>query len=311
MYREHRNVMSKLSKLKTLLKNERAHVNSLSNLYNEGRFELRNINKLPNGRRWTRSGQGICLIHLQAKPRLYTYLRLPSIRTLKSVLASIPFECGMIKPVLEHLKNCRPESMDELDRCCTLIFDEVSLSRGFYYDSHQQKVYGFEDLGTLGRNENAANHALVFMVRGIKKNYKMPVGFFFTKDTIKTNALKDLIVDAVKQLQGIGLSIIATVCDQGATNRAAITALTTEHTDDKPSPYHFAVNGERIFTIFDVPHLLKNTRNALLDCHIQFELNKLAKFQYMKAAFDIDQSKRTYKLLHKLKESYFNFKDSF
>ncbi|KAJ8976092.1 hypothetical protein NQ317_011581 [Molorchus minor] len=125
MYREHRN-------LKTLLKNERAHVNSLSNLYNEGRFEfieeslnevskdfinsqLRNINKLPNGRRWTVRDKAFALSIYKRSPRLYTYFE-----TLKSVLASIPFECGMIKPVLEHLK-LQTESMDELDRCCTLI----------------------------------------------------------------------------------------------------------------------------------------------------------------------------------------------
>ncbi|KAJ8979110.1 hypothetical protein NQ317_014122 [Molorchus minor] len=183
MYREHRNVTSKLSKLRNLLNNERAHVNSLRNLYNDGRFQFieENLNELP------------------------------SVRTLKEVLAAIPFECGMIQPVLEHLR-LQTEKMDELDRCCTLIFDEISLSCGFHYDVHQQKVYGFEDLGILGRNDNVANHALVFMIRGVKKNYKMPVGFFFTRDTIKTVALKDLIVDAIKQLQGIGLDV-ATVCD--------------------------------------------------------------------------------------------------
>ncbi|KAJ8966123.1 hypothetical protein NQ314_003730 [Rhamnusium bicolor] len=287
MYREHRNVTSKLAKLRTLLKNERAHVNSLRNLFNDGRFQfieeslnevskdfinshLRNVGRPPNGRRWTVRDKAFALSIYKRSPRLYRYLRvyfqLPSIRTLKDVLSAIPFECGMIKPVLEHLK-LQTEKMDELDRCCTLIFNEVSLSRGFYYESHRQKICGFEDLGTLGRNENAANHALVFM---------------------------DLIIDAIEQLQGIGLSIVATVCDQGATNRAAVTAVTREHTDDKPSPYHFVVNGERVYTIFDVPHLLKNTRNALLHCHIQFEINKLAKFEHMQAAFNVDQIKRSW-----------------
>ncbi|KAJ8959567.1 hypothetical protein NQ314_006216 [Rhamnusium bicolor] len=194
-------------------------------------------------------------------------MSLPSIRILKDVLSAIPFECGMIKLVLEHLK-LQADKMEELDRCCTLIFDEVSLSRGFYYESHRQKICGFGDLGTLGQNEKMLRTMLVFMVKGIKKSYKMPVSFFFTKDTIKTSALKDLIIDAIEQLQGIGLCIVATVCDQGATNRAAVTALTREHTDDKPSPYHFVVNGERVYIIFDVAHLLKNTRNAL-HCHIQ------------------------------------------
>lgn len=70
MYKVHRNVTSKLSKLKSLLKNERAHVTSLKNLYNDGRFtfieenlnqvtkdfincQLKNANKPPTGRRWS------------------------------------------------------------------------------------------------------------------------------------------------------------------------------------------------------------------------------------------------------------------
>jgi hypothetical protein len=78
----------------------------------------------------------IRLLHYQCirkSPRLYRYLQayfqLPSTRTLKHLLSKIPFECGLNKPVIENLK-LHVESMDELDLCCTLIFDEVSLYKG-------------------------------------------------------------------------------------------------------------------------------------------------------------------------------------
>jgi hypothetical protein len=100
------------------------------------------------------------------------------------------------------------------------------------------------------------------------------------------------------------------VCDQGSTNRAAIKELCGANTD-RPSPYYFVVNGNRICTIFDVPHLLKNTRNALIDCAIEFSNKKHAKFEHIQAAFNFDQQIRTYKHLPKLKNEYFNFKDSF
>ena len=61
------------------------------------------------------------------------------------------------------------QSLDELDRCCTLMFDEMSLCSGLYYERHKQKVCGFEDLGPLGTTSNCANHVLVFMIRGMRK----------------------------------------------------------------------------------------------------------------------------------------------
>jgi hypothetical protein len=53
----------------------------------------------------------------------------------------------MIKPVVENLK-VQVEDMDQLDRCCTLIFDEVSLSKGFYYETCKQRICGFKDLAS-------------------------------------------------------------------------------------------------------------------------------------------------------------------
>ena len=48
-----------------------------------------------------------------------------------------------------------------------------------------------------------------------------------------------MIVAVITEL---GLNVVATVCDQGTTNRVAIKALTQKYTDDKPSPYHFVPN---------------------------------------------------------------------
>jgi hypothetical protein len=148
------------------------------------------------------------------------------------------------------------------------------------------------------------------MVRGIRKNYKQTVAYYFTRDTVKTHQLKQIIVYIIKQLQEVGLNVVATVCDQGSTNRTAIKELCGENRD-RPSPFFFVVDGKRICTIFDVPHLLKNTRNALIDCAIEFSNKKHAKFEHIQAAFNLDQQTRTYRLLPKLKNEYFNFKDSY
>ncbi|CAH1996129.1 unnamed protein product [Acanthoscelides obtectus] len=106
-----------------------------------------------------------------------------------------------------------------------------------------------------------------------------------------------------------GLYVVATVSDQGTTNRAALKALCAENRD-RPSPYNSVVNGQKIVTICDVPHLLKNTRNALISNGIEFERGKIARFKYIEGAYNLDQEKRTYRMLPKLRPEYFNFQNT-
>lgn len=48
----------------------------------------------------------------------------------------------------------------------------------------------------------------------------------------------------------------------------------------------------------------------MLRCIIKFAEDKVAKFQYIKNAFDVEQN-FPFKLLYKLKKHYYNFKDSY
>ena len=79
---------------------------------------------------------------------------------------------------------------------------------------------------------------------------------------------------------------------------------------DDVSVSYFSVNGKPIVLMFDVPHLLKNTRNAMLRCNIAFDDDKIAKFEYIQQVFEHDQRK-SFKTLKNLEPSFFNFKDTY
>ena len=102
------------------------------------------------------------------------------------------------------------------------------------------------------------NHAGVFMVRGVTKNWKQPIGFFLTHGTMAPLVLVEKIKECIGKLQNIGLKPIVFVSDQGSNNRSAINSLGV--TIENP---HFTVNGQKIHVLFDAPHLLKNIRNNL------------------------------------------------
>ena len=122
--------------------------------------------------------------------------------------------------------------------------DEVKLTRGVHYGNSNQIIIGYEDLGDIGQSLRQADHALVLMARGARKRYKQPIAYYFTKGTVSSEHLKQIIVTAVPQLENMGLHILATVCDQGPTNVGATNQLCNETVNDTPSGTFFVVDEE-------------------------------------------------------------------
>ncbi len=100
------------------------------------------------------------------------------------------------------------------------------LKKMFFYKSSTDAVEGKENLGSDSENSNLlANHANVFMVRSISEKWKQPMGYFLTNGTMSLKTIKAKVIGAITLLQGIGVDPRVLVCDQGANNRSAITAL--------------------------------------------------------------------------------------
>ncbi|KAJ3640332.1 hypothetical protein Zmor_003639 [Zophobas morio] len=330
LYNVHRTAQSRITKLKEQLAKERDQVKKLRKLYESKQLEvidtelntinktfincqLQNHLKVSSGKRYTKEMKLFALTMYKRSPRLYKYMQvhfeLPSPRVLKRVLNGVVFDIGFNNNLLQCLK-VEVSRMHELDRYCTLMFDEIKLSSILHYEKYRQIIMGYEDLGYLGRFNKNADHALVFMARGVRKRWKQPIAYFFTWKTIKTPHLKQIVVRCVQELRSIGLNVVTTVCDQGATNRGAMSQLCRETVNDTPSMTHFVVDDVAVNTMYDLGHLMKSTRNALLDNEIRFEDHKSAKFEHIVTVFELDQ-KNTYKILPKLKPEHFNFKNSY
>ena len=75
--------------------------------------------------------------------------------------------------------------MTEEARQCVLIFDGISVKKGLNYARHADTVMGYVDLGEEGRKTEVASQGLVFMLKGIYENWKMPIAYYLTS---KANA---------------------------------------------------------------------------------------------------------------------------
>ncbi|KAK3921540.1 DNA transposase [Frankliniella fusca] len=255
------------------------------------RGELRNFRKKPRGRNWTLDDKLFWLAVFKRSPRSYRFLRqhltLPCEKSLKTILNQVPLQAG-ISDVLLSLIKSSVSRMSPLERQCTIMFDEVFLSSHLQLNKKRGCVDGFEDFGNRGRTHLPADHALVFMVQGLYTKWVHPVAFYFVHKTCPSETLKILTQDVIKACCGIGLNVLATVSDQGPTNRGAVQLLK----DDSPVPDNiiYSVGNKKLVHIWDVPHSLKNIRNNLLTSDLKFENGKVAKFRHIIEYFKLDEA---------------------
>jgi len=58
---------------------------------------------------------------------------LPSKKSIMDLLKKIPFESGINNIIFEHLKTTMRKLNNKLDRYCSVIFDEVSISASLQF----------------------------------------------------------------------------------------------------------------------------------------------------------------------------------
>lgn len=134
-----------------------------------------------------------------------------------------------------------------------MVLDEMDIKEHIQYDAYADKIRGFDDIGE--GSKAVANKALVFMVKGIKNSWKQPVAYYFSNGAVTGTKLAKTIVEMIKACRDIAkLTVVATINACGSTNVKALKQLGSSVT----TPY-LLIGDQKIFTIFDPPHLLKCT----------------------------------------------------
>ncbi|KAJ4425383.1 hypothetical protein ANN_27998 [Periplaneta americana] len=182
---------------------------------------IRNSKYKAVGRRWTRDEKVVSLSLYERSPKSYAFLRslypLPSKRSLQYVLNAIHFGTGINANVFKALKDTVQKMSDE-DRVCSLLFDEMSIRENLHYNRKLDRIDGFEDHGSGVRTDLRANHALVFMVRGLREKWKQPVAYYLNRGSTSSEFLRKFLFEVLGACQDAGLKVVATVCDMGSNN---------------------------------------------------------------------------------------------
>lgn len=130
----------------------------------------------PNGRRWTCKEKAFALNIYYKSANTYNALRktyglsLPCKNTLKKSTGNVAKDDGICTTIINALK-LKTKEMKEDEKLCVLSFDEMSIKDSISYNPGLDKVDGFESSGT----GELAKQSLVFMIRGLTKNWKQVI----------------------------------------------------------------------------------------------------------------------------------------
>ncbi|XP_037518321.1 uncharacterized protein LOC119395100 [Rhipicephalus sanguineus] len=184
------------------------------------------------------------------------FLSLPTVRTLRTWLSAIAIRPGLLPAVLDLIKE-QTKNWPLTERACCLVFDEISLKRNLQYDPKEDVIHGYVDDGRE-RTGSVANTAMLVLLRGIAKKWVQPVAFLTGDGTVRSGPFLLLLKQLISRLKLCNLFVKALVCDQGGSN--CVVAKTLGVSPDRP---FFVIEETKVYFIFDVPHLLKCTRNNL------------------------------------------------
>ncbi|KAJ8974025.1 hypothetical protein NQ317_016579 [Molorchus minor] len=271
------------------------------------------------GRRYSIQDKTLSLALLKQSPRGYKLLQklfaLPSRKTLIRLLQKIPFETGINNSIMQLLKNS-VNKMEPRDRYCTIMFDEIALDAACLYNKKKDIIDGFQDNGGGDRKPFFADKAMVFMARGICRPWKQPLAYYFNEAGMKKEMLAKTIKDIIRSARSVGLKVIATVCDQGTSNVAAIdilyqeTAASYARNNKENRNFGVEIDGEEVIPLYDSPHLLKGIRNALFNYDVKYTWrngqNKIASWKYIKKLYELEDQDNDYKLCNKLTDAHIN-----
>ncbi|KAF0755385.1 Uncharacterized protein FWK35_00009537 [Aphis craccivora] len=248
------------------------------------RLQLRETNKSSHGHRFTIDEKMLSLSLYKRSPKCYRLLSklfsLPSKRTLNTILTSVSIRTGICPHVINILKE-NVKKLKPAERYCSILFDEVCLSSGLQYTPGVDEIDGFVDIGSF-KSQELADHALVFMIRGIKKKFKQPVAYSFCQATHQNRLVQQ---NYYLQINGDYRDDVyeVEIVKNGISERV------------------------KIVYLFDVPHLMKCIRNNLLNKDLNFTIDgvkRTAKWDHLIQLYKEDSEIPDSKMLPRLTDCH-------
>jgi len=193
---------------------------------------------------------------------------LPTMRQLQKHICSWDMQPGLNDNVMSALR-LKLKSLPPMKRHCCLCANEMRLRPHLFYNLSRDRIIGFYNTGTEKRR-SLARKALVLVARSLAGDWEQPIAYYFQDGACQaTSVARNLIFRAIIGLRGIDVNVHALVTSTAPTflRLSRQLGISIEH----PS---FLVNDEKVFYVFDVPRLMRTTRNVFTRYELRFRDQK-------------------------------------
>ncbi|XP_059474485.1 uncharacterized protein LOC132196089 [Neocloeon triangulifer] len=181
---------------------------------------------------------------------------LPAESTLKEMLDRNQITEGFNDFIFEAMK-CLALDIDDWAKYVVLSWDAINLKPELHY-VRQGDEEGYL-LGVDRESKHLATQANVLMLKSIFGNFKLPLLYEFHDPSLTATKIKKTIEKAITKVNGTGLIVKALVCDQGPAH-IGLFSNTFQVSPEKP---YIVRDNQKIFCLFDPPHLLKSIKSNL------------------------------------------------
>ena len=191
--------------------------------------------------------------------KAYTHMKynmgipLQGLSTLANLASKINIQPGVQNHFIENL-GALGFSMDQLDKLTVLLFDEMKTKEVYEFDIKGDKVY------------SPKKQMLVVMARGLIGNWKQIVYIDFDQ-RFKSLKLNEII----GKLYLKKFLVVAVVCDCYSGNRNVWKENGVNFINPDRTYFTHDESQQKIFFFADAPHILKLSRNWLLDTGFLWE----------------------------------------
>jgi hypothetical protein len=250
-------------------------------------------------------------------PKAYKYVRkvfgtcLPHPRTLSKWYSNINGQPGFTKESLYALK-LRAEQEDE-KIYCALVFDEMKIKsnpNGAEWEPRTKRYYGYVNHGfeKVSDSSEIATDAIVVLLVGINKIFKVPIGYFFVKGTTAVQKSR-LVTEALSLVHETGVEVKSLTCDGVKANLAMAEELgCCLDPENLQTSFLDPSTGQNIAFFADPCHMIKLVRNAFSDYQYFIdEFQREIKFDFIQKLHAL-QDEELFYLANRLRANHIYYK---
>jgi hypothetical protein len=205
------------------------------------------------------------------------YPLLPSARYLQDSVKFMTFDSGLLNEVFDLLEEFAKSCSDQ-EKDCQIVLDEMALEEGERWDPSTKK---FQGQATFPTHTGRATKALVIMLAGISKRWKIAVAVYFTSKRAEEykqkkgqkyenhtgEAFSSIVNKVIRRTEATTLRVSGITSDMGPDNlsmwRANGISGRKQDVEVKCSFTNPARPESKIYVMPDAVHLFKSIKTAL------------------------------------------------